>query len=51
MLIVACVFEGNKASMHVLRKNAYEQEAVLKKSVFKHGKFLDEVLFAKIKDA
>ena len=51
MRIVACVFEGNAASMHVLRKNGYSQEAILKKSVFKHGKFLDEVLFAKIKDA
>lgn len=51
MRIVACVFEGNAASMHVLRKNGFSQEAILKKSVFKHGKFLDEYLFAKIKDA
>lgn len=51
MRIVACVFEGNAASMHVLRKNGYSQEAILKKSVFKHGKFLDEYLFAKTKDA
>ena len=49
MRIVACVFEGNTASMHVLRKNGYEQEAVLKKSVFKHGEFLDEYLFTKLR--
>ena len=49
MRIVACVFEGNTASMHVLRKNGYEQEAILKKSVFKHGEFLDEYLFTKLK--
>lgn len=49
MRIVACVFDGNAASMHVLRKNGYEQEAILKKSVFKHGKFLDEHLYAILK--
>lgn len=49
MRIVACVFEGNTASMHVLRKNGYEQEAILKKSVFKHGEFLDKYLFTKLK--
>ena len=49
MRIVACVFEGNTASMHVLRKNGYEQEAILKKSVFKHGEFLDEYLYTKLK--
>ncbi|MDG1297513.1 MAG: GNAT family protein [Saprospiraceae bacterium] len=51
MRIVAGVFDGNTASMHVLRKNGYSQEAKLNKSVFKHGKFLDEYLFAKTKEA
>ena len=47
--IYACVFEGNDASMHVLVKNGYEKEAVLKNSVHKNGIYLDEHVFVNFK--
>ena len=40
--ISAGVFEQNLSSMRVLEKAGFSKEAVLKKAIFKNGKFLDE---------
>lgn len=47
--IFANVFEGNIASEKVLMKARYQKEAVLKKAVFKNGKFLDQYIYAILK--
>ena len=47
--IYATTFPFNKASMHVLKKNGYNFEGVLKKYHKKDNKFLDAHLFAKVK--
>lgn len=44
--IYAGVFSGNFASMRVLEKAGYIKEAVLKRSVFKGDKILDEHIYA-----
>lgn len=44
--IQAGVFEGNQASMRVLEKCGYQQEARLKKVLTKDGKTFDEFLYA-----
>ncbi len=41
------IFEHNIASMRVLEKNGYVKECVLKKSIIKNGKLLDEHRYAK----
>ena len=46
--IYAHVFEGNAASMRVLEKNGYIREGILKKSAFKAGRVIDQVLYAAI---
>lgn len=45
--IYASVFSTNRASMKVLEKAGYSLEAILKKSVFKHGKILDDYVYAR----
>ncbi len=44
----AGVFANNPASMRVLEKNGFEREGVLRRSVRKNGRFLDQHLFAKL---
>jgi [ribosomal protein S5]-alanine N-acetyltransferase len=48
--IYALVFEGNPASEQVLLKAGYKKEAILKKAVFKEGKFLDQYIYAILKE-
>ena len=48
--IFANVFEGNIASEKVLLKAGYKKEGTLKKAVFKNGKFLDQYIYAILKD-
>lgn len=44
--IYAGVFGNNPASMRVLEKNGFKEEAVFRKSVKKRGVFLDEHIWA-----
>jgi RimJ/RimL family protein N-acetyltransferase len=46
--IFAHVFEWNAASMRVLEKNGYVREGVLRKSAFKAGRAIDQVLYAAV---
>lgn len=46
----APVYEWNPASMRVLEKCGYLREAVLRRSVFKEGRLIDCMLYAKVKD-
>ncbi len=39
-------FSNNKASQRVLEKAGFELEAIHRKSIFKNGEFLDELIFA-----
>jgi len=48
--IFANVFEGNIASERVLMKVGYKKEAILKKAVYKEGKFLDQYIYAILKN-
>lgn len=48
--IFANVFEGNAASEKVLLKAGYTKEATLRKAVFKEGKFLDQYIYAVLKE-
>jgi len=48
--IYANVFASNAASARVLEKAGYEFEGRLRASVFKNGRILDQLLYAKIKD-
>lgn len=45
----ANVFLHNKASARVLQKAGYKYEGTLRKHVFKNGKLVDDLLFAKVK--
>lgn len=47
--IFASVFAGNIASMALLLKSGFQQEAVLHRAIFKNGQFYDNHTFAKIK--
>lgn len=47
--IYAFVFLWNKASAAVLKKNGYKFEGKLRKHAKKGNKFLDDLLFAKVK--
>jgi RimJ/RimL family protein N-acetyltransferase len=47
--IQARVFSSNPASARVLEKAGFEYEATLKKSVRKHGKILDQWVYAKFR--
>lgn len=46
--IEAGVFEGNAASMNVLRKAGFVEEGLLRQRFFKEGRFVDERMFAKV---
>jgi len=48
--IHAAVFDGNDASVRVLEKAGFQQEGRLRASVFKNGRILDQLLYAKIKE-
>jgi RimJ/RimL family protein N-acetyltransferase len=47
--LVSPVFEWNPASMRVLEKCGFVREAVLRKSVFKDGQLIDEVIYARLR--
>ncbi|WP_299683573.1 GNAT family protein [uncultured Dokdonia sp.] len=46
--IYAGIFDYNKASVKVLKKNGFEQEGIFKKAVFKNEKLHDEYRFYKL---
>jgi [ribosomal protein S5]-alanine N-acetyltransferase len=48
--IWAGVFAWNPGSMRVLEKVGYLREATLRKSAFKDGEIVDEVIFAAVRD-
>jgi RimJ/RimL family protein N-acetyltransferase len=48
--IYANVFEGNDASKKVLIKVGFKQEATLRKAVIKNGIFLDQYIYAILKE-
>ncbi len=48
--ISAAVFDGNAASARVLEKAGFEREGRLRAGVFKNGRILDQLLYAKIKE-
>lgn len=48
--LFATVFEYNQASMRVLEKCGYRREGVMRKYVFKNGRFWDAVLYARTND-
>lgn len=43
------IFPSNKASIRVAQKNGYKCEGKMRKYVLKKGKFLDALLFAKVR--
>lgn len=47
--IYAYIFIRNKASIRILKKNGYKCEGLLKKHHLKKGKFIDVLLYAKVK--
>jgi RimJ/RimL family protein N-acetyltransferase len=47
--LFASVFSGNAASMGLLLKCGFTQEAVLQKAIFKNGQFYDNHIFAKLR--
>ena len=47
--IYAQPYKGNDASVRVLEKAGFQYEGRLRTSVYKDGKFLDQLLYAKIK--
>lgn len=48
--IYAAAFAGNEASARVLEKAGFACEGRLRASVFKNGRILDQLLYAKIKE-
>lgn len=48
--VFAGVYETNPASVRVLEKAGYELEGRLRCSVLKHGRVLDQFLFARVRD-
>ena len=45
----APVFAWNPASMRVLEKSGFVREGILRKSVFKDGQLIDQVLYALVR--
>jgi RimJ/RimL family protein N-acetyltransferase len=45
----AAVFEWNPASMRVLEKCGFIREGVLRRSVFKDGQVIDQVMYALVR--
>lgn len=50
MRLEARVYDWNIGSMRALEKSGFEKEAILKKRVFKDGKYVDEHIFIKFKE-
>lgn len=48
--IFATVFQNNTGSMRVLEKNGFVKEAIHRKAVIKEGEYLDEHLFALLRE-
>lgn len=48
--IYATVFDGNDPSIRVLEKAGFECEGRLRAGAFKHGRILDQWLYARIKE-
>ena len=48
--IFAAVFQNNAASMRVLEKNGFTKEAIHRKAVMKEGKYLDEHMYAILRE-
>ena len=48
--VQAGVFGWNAASMRVLEKCGYVREGVLRKSVYKDGRLIDSVLYARVRE-
>lgn len=47
--LYATVFEGNGASARVLEKAGFQREGRLRASVFKNGRIMNQLLYARIK--
>lgn len=47
--LAATVFAWNPASMRVLEKVGFKQEGILRRSVFKDGQLIDQVLYALVR--
>lgn len=43
-------FSSNKGSQNVLEKCGFTHEATLKKSIYKNGEYLDELIYSIVKD-
>ncbi len=48
--VYAGVYEWNPGSMRVLEKAGYVREARLRKSIFKEGQVIDEIIYAVVRD-
>ncbi len=48
--IYSAVFEGNHGSVRVLEKSGFQREGCLQASVFKNGRIMNQLLYARIKD-
>ncbi|GAB3747146.1 GNAT family N-acetyltransferase [Spirosoma pomorum] len=48
--VFACVLAGNVGSMHVLQSAGYRHEAVLRQAATKNNKFMDEHIFAILRE-
>ena len=48
--IQAGIFSENPASARVLEKCGFVREAVLKDAVFKNGKVMDEIIYARFRE-
>jgi len=44
----ASVFEWNPASMRVLEKCGFQREGLLRRSIYKDGRIIDSVMYAKV---
>lgn len=47
--IYAQVFENNVGSMIILERNGYKKEGILRQAIFKEGKFLNNIIYGKLK--
>jgi ribosomal-protein-alanine N-acetyltransferase len=48
--LFGCVLEGNKVSMRVLEQAGFRAEAVLKRAAIKNNQYLDEHIFALLRE-
>jgi len=48
--VFACVLEGNSSSMRVLEQAGFRPEAVLRQAATKNGRFLDEHIYALLRE-